>query len=136
MDENLDLAFDSKFRADRVSEPDAGMGARSEQAMLAMPTENMSWLTSGLSPVLLPRDLPMTVFSSEARNAMANATLMRAAMSLNLNSGRAGEKLSIWNDWKHSRLKLPVVVLRVRAMMDDMVRQRAKLGSMGSFLMR
>ncbi len=111
------------------------MGARSEQAMLAMPTENMSWFTSGRSPVRLPRDLPMTVFSREARNAMAKATLVSVAMSLKLKSGRLGLKVSSWKDWKQSRLKWPVVLLIMRAMVDEMARQRAKFGSIGSFFM-
>lgn len=136
MEENLDLAPDSKLRAERVSEPEAGMGVRNEQAMLDMPRANMSWLTSGRSPVRLPRDFPMTVFSSEARKAMAKATPVRVAMSLKLKSGRLTLKLSSWKGLKQSRVKLAVVVLRVNAMMDEAARQRAKLGKMGSFFMR
>lgn len=136
MDANLDLAPDSKLSAERVREPDAGMGVRNEQAMLAMPTENMSWLTSGRSPVRLPRDLPITVFSREARKAMANATLMRVDMSLKLKSGILGEKFSSWKGEKQSRLKLFVEFFSMSAMMDEMVRESAKFGSMGSFFMR
>ena len=94
MDENLDLAPDSEFNAERVSEPDAGIGARREQAMLAIPTENISWLTSGRSPVRLPSDFDMTVFSNDARNAIANAMLSNTEMSWKLKLGRLTRKLS------------------------------------------
>ena len=136
MEANLDLAPDSKLSAERVSDPDAGMGESSEQAMFAIPTENMSWLTSGRSPVRLPRDFPMTVFSSDARKAMANATLMRVAMSLKLKSGSVGEKLSSWNDWKHAKSKCPVVFFNINVMIEEIARQSAKFGSIGSLLIR
>ena len=51
------------------------------QAILAIPTESISWLISARCPVREAIDFDITVFSSEARKAMARATLIRVEIS-------------------------------------------------------
>ena len=46
-----------------------------------MPTANMSWFTSGRSPVFEARVFAIKVFSNEARNARAKAMLSSDEMS-------------------------------------------------------
>src|SRR5215216_628903 len=66
---------------DLVNEPDAGIPPAMAVARFAMPTASMSWFTSGRSPVFEAKVFAINVFSSEARNASANAMLNSAEMS-------------------------------------------------------
>ena len=70
-----------KFRAERVSDPEAGMPPVKALARLAMPTPSMSWFTSGRSPTRLARVFDITEFSRAARKAMEKAMPMSRLMS-------------------------------------------------------
>ena len=52
----------------------------------------MSWFTSGRSPLREPSDLPITVFSNDARKEMAKATPKRIEIVSKSKVGRLGEK--------------------------------------------
>ena len=67
-------APESWLSIERVSDPEAGMPPPMALARLAMPTLNMSWFTSARSPVREASVLAISVFSNEARKAIASAT--------------------------------------------------------------
>ena len=76
----------------------------------------------------------MTVFSKEARNAMAKATPMSAERSFQLKLGKAGERASSSKALKVSRDSKPGTHMRsIQPARAETVRLMAKLGSAGIF---
>ena len=56
-----------------MSEPDAGMPERTEQPMLLMPIEKVSWLLSMRAPALAANDFPIDKPSSKHKRETAEA---------------------------------------------------------------
>ncbi len=83
-----------KLSEERNSDPEAGMPPAMAEATFATPTANTSWFTSARSPEREAMVFAISVFSRQARKAMASATPSKAAMSskipLRVRSGKLG----------------------------------------------
>ena len=137
-------ALEAELRAERVSEPEAGMPEKTPVARFAMPTENMSWLMSGRSPVREARDFDMTVFSNEARKAMAKATAVskeicskRSDSGLEQGSrGRRSESEKGANMAMSPKPRLGANLMRAAQITERATRVMAKFGRRRNFRWR